>query len=159
MADSPASGRPLDERPARYRLDQASAGARSARRARAAQAGRQPDRGLARWPARLDCAGGHPRDDARLNEPPGRTALGDDAPLPPLPQREVGSRACAIRVRGLTSGCKPASPSICRSSIEAHDGQMRASANEPRGAVFHFVLPAKPDGTGAMERGLQVRKA
>jgi signal transduction histidine kinase len=49
--------------------------------------------------------------------------------------------------------------SICRSIIEAHDGQMRAAANEPRGAVFAFVLPAKPDGTGATERSVQVRKA
>ena len=69
------------------------------------------------------------------------------------------ARACAIRVRGLTSGCKPASLSICRSVIEAHDGQMQASTNEPRGAVFAFVLPAKPDGTGATERSVQVRKA
>ncbi len=49
--------------------------------------------------------------------------------------------------------------SICRSIIEAHDGQMRAAANEPRGAVFGFVLPAKPAATGATERSVQVRKA
>jgi hypothetical protein len=36
---------------------------------------------------------------------------------------------------------------------------MRAAANEPRGAVFAFVLAAKPDGTGATERSVQVRKA
>jgi PAS domain S-box-containing protein len=30
---------------------------------------------------------------------------------------------------------------ICRSIIEAHDGQLRAFANEPRGAVFQFTLP------------------
>jgi PAS domain S-box-containing protein len=32
--------------------------------------------------------------------------------------------------------------SICRSIIEAHDGRLWASANEPRGAVFWFTLPA-----------------
>jgi PAS domain S-box-containing protein len=32
--------------------------------------------------------------------------------------------------------------SICRSIIEAHDGRLWASTNEPRGAVFQFTLPA-----------------
>ena len=32
--------------------------------------------------------------------------------------------------------------SICRSIIEAHDGRLWASANEPRGTVFQFTLPA-----------------
>jgi C4-dicarboxylate-specific signal transduction histidine kinase len=32
--------------------------------------------------------------------------------------------------------------SICRSIIEAHDGRLWASANERRGAVFQFTLPA-----------------
>jgi len=31
--------------------------------------------------------------------------------------------------------------SICRSIIEAHSGRLWASANVPRGAVFHFTLP------------------
>nr|AWM06134.1 PAS domain S-box protein [Bradyrhizobium symbiodeficiens] len=31
--------------------------------------------------------------------------------------------------------------SICRSIIEAHGGQLWASANQPRGAVFRFTLP------------------
>jgi signal transduction histidine kinase len=30
---------------------------------------------------------------------------------------------------------------ICRSIIEAHEGQLYASANERRGAVFQFTLP------------------
>jgi PAS domain S-box-containing protein len=34
--------------------------------------------------------------------------------------------------------------SICRSIIEAHDGRLWASANEPRGAVFQFTFPAPP---------------
>jgi PAS domain S-box-containing protein len=36
---------------------------------------------------------------------------------------------------------------ICRSIIEAHDGQLRAFANEPRGAVFQFTLPLQQGET------------
>src|SRR6185295_11922522 len=32
---------------------------------------------------------------------------------------------------------------ISRSIIEAHGGRLWAGKNEPRGAVFHFVLPVK----------------
>jgi signal transduction histidine kinase len=35
---------------------------------------------------------------------------------------------------------------ICRSIIDAHNGRLWASANQPRGAVFQFTLPADPDG-------------
>jgi signal transduction histidine kinase len=35
--------------------------------------------------------------------------------------------------------------SICQSIIEAHGGQLRASANIPRGAVFQFTVPAFKD--------------
>nr|WP_246738451.1 ATP-binding sensor histidine kinase [Bradyrhizobium sp. CCBAU 051011] len=35
---------------------------------------------------------------------------------------------------------------ICRSIIEAHNGRLWASANEPSGAVFQFTLPADPGG-------------
>jgi signal transduction histidine kinase len=31
--------------------------------------------------------------------------------------------------------------SISRSIIEAHDGRLWAAPNDPRGSVFHFVLP------------------
>jgi PAS domain S-box-containing protein len=37
--------------------------------------------------------------------------------------------------------------SICRSIVEAHGGRMWATANMPRGAIFEFTLPAKPDIT------------
>ena len=32
--------------------------------------------------------------------------------------------------------------SICRSIIAAHGGRLWAEANQPRGAVFQFTLPA-----------------
>jgi PAS domain S-box-containing protein len=35
---------------------------------------------------------------------------------------------------------------ICRSIIDAHNGRLWASANQPRGAVFQFTLPAAPSG-------------
>jgi PAS domain S-box-containing protein len=35
--------------------------------------------------------------------------------------------------------------SICRSIVDAHGGQMWASANEPRGAMFQFTLPASEE--------------
>jgi len=34
--------------------------------------------------------------------------------------------------------------SLSRSIIEAHDGRLWASANEPRGAIFQFTVPALP---------------
>jgi signal transduction histidine kinase len=41
--------------------------------------------------------------------------------------------------------------SICRSIIDAHGGRLWASANEPRGAVFQFTLPAASDETSPVE--------
>jgi signal transduction histidine kinase len=35
--------------------------------------------------------------------------------------------------------------SICRSIIEAHGGRLWVTANLPRGAIFHFTLPAHSD--------------
>ena len=37
--------------------------------------------------------------------------------------------------------------SICRSIIDAHGGRLWAEANEPRGAVFQFTLPAAESGS------------
>src|SRR3982075_699193 len=43
--------------------------------------------------------------------------------------------------------------SICRSIIEAHDGQLWATPNKPEGAVFQFMLPAEgPTSTGRSRR-------
>jgi len=36
--------------------------------------------------------------------------------------------------------------SICRSIIEAHEGRLWASANDPHGARFELSLPVRPDG-------------
>jgi C4-dicarboxylate-specific signal transduction histidine kinase len=35
--------------------------------------------------------------------------------------------------------------SICHSIVEAHGGRLWANANVPRGAVFQFTLPDRPD--------------
>jgi signal transduction histidine kinase len=34
--------------------------------------------------------------------------------------------------------------SICHSIIEAHGGRLWATANLPRGAIFHFTVPTHP---------------
>src|SRR5262249_34710423 len=36
--------------------------------------------------------------------------------------------------------------SICRSIIDGHGGRLWVSANEPRGAVFQFTVPAAQEG-------------
>ena len=36
---------------------------------------------------------------------------------------------------------------ICRSIIDAHNGRLWATVNQPRGAVFQFTLPAGPTGS------------
>jgi signal transduction histidine kinase len=46
--------------------------------------------------------------------------------------------------------------SICRSIIEAHEGRLWASANEPRGAIFQFTLPPERDETVSAEHASQM---
>ena len=43
--------------------------------------------------------------------------------------------------------------SICRSIIDAHGGRLWAGANEPRGAVFQFILPRTENGFAEPLRG------
>ena len=38
---------------------------------------------------------------------------------------------------------------ICRSIIEAHAGRLWVTANLPRGAIFHFTVPAHPDSASS----------
>jgi PAS domain S-box-containing protein len=38
--------------------------------------------------------------------------------------------------------------SICQSIIEAHGGRLWVSANVPRGAIFHFTVPAHSESAG-----------
>ncbi|MNU01614.1 Sensor protein FixL [compost metagenome] len=55
---------------------------------------------------------------------------------------------CAERVFAPFYTTKPAGLgmglSICRSIIDAHGGQLWASANLPRGAVVQFTVPVHP---------------
>jgi signal transduction histidine kinase len=37
--------------------------------------------------------------------------------------------------------------SICRSIVDAHGGRLWAEANQPRGTVFQFILPAVQAGS------------
>ena len=46
------------------------------------------------------------------------------------------------RLRQLESDFAHMGLSICQSIIEGHGGRLQADANEPRGAVFQFTLPA-----------------
>jgi len=41
---------------------------------------------------------------------------------------------------------------FCRSVIEGHGGRLWAMDNQPRGAVFHFTLPANDEDPSTMEQ-------
>jgi signal transduction histidine kinase len=65
-------------------------------------------------------------------------AVADTGPgLASAPPEQVFAAFYTTKPGGLGLGL-----SICRSIIDAHDGRLWASANEPRGAVFQFTLPA-----------------
>lgn len=62
--------------------------------------------------------------------------------LDPTHVDRIFERFYTTKATGLGMGL-----AICRSIIEAHSGRIWASANEPHGAVFEFVLPSGRDGT------------
>jgi C4-dicarboxylate-specific signal transduction histidine kinase len=78
----------------------------------------------------------------RKAEPGGvRVAVRDTGPgLTPAALEHLFEPFHTSKPNGLGLGL-----SICRSIIEAHGGQLWASANVPRGAVFQFTLPQHPD--------------
>jgi PAS domain S-box-containing protein len=70
-------------------------------------------------------------------------AVRDTGPgLPPSNAERLFEAFYTTKADGMGMGL-----SICRSMIEAHGGRLWASANEPRGAVFRFTVPAHPEPT------------
>src|SRR5262249_33417639 len=68
-------------------------------------------------------------------------AVRDSGPgLPPAMLEQIFEAFYTTKPSGLGLGL-----SICRSIIEAHGGRLWASANAPRGATFHFTIPARAD--------------
>ena len=65
-------------------------------------------------------------------------AVRDSGPgIDPEHRERVFEAFYTTKSRGIGMGL-----SICRSLIDAHGGRLWAEANEPRGAVFRFTLPA-----------------
>jgi C4-dicarboxylate-specific signal transduction histidine kinase len=70
-------------------------------------------------------------------------AVRDSGPgLPPAALERLFDAFYTTKPGGLGMGL-----SICHSIIEAHGGRLWASANVPRGAIFQFTVPARPDVT------------
>jgi PAS domain S-box-containing protein len=70
-----------------------------------------------------------------------RVSVGDTGPgLSPESHERLFDPFYTTKPSGMGMGL-----SICRSIIEAHGGQLWASANVPRGAVFQFTLPVRSD--------------
>lgn len=71
-------------------------------------------------------------------------AISDSGPgLEPANMKRVFEPFFTTKANGLGLGL-----SICRSIVEAHDGQLSATHNTPRGAVFRFVLPIRDEASG-----------
>jgi PAS domain S-box-containing protein len=69
-----------------------------------------------------------------------RIAIGDSGPgLSPENLARLFEAFFTTKSTGMGMGL-----SICRSIVDAHGGKVWATANEPRGAVFHFTLPLEP---------------
>jgi len=69
--------------------------------------------------------------------------VGDSGPgLDPLSVDRLFEAFFTTKPDGMGMGL-----AICRSIIEAHGGRLWATANEPRGAVFQFTIPADPGST------------
>ena len=68
-----------------------------------------------------------------------RVAVGDSGPgLDPAKLERLFEPFYTTKPGGMGMGL-----SICRSIIEAHGGRLWAEANEPRGAIFQFTVPAQ----------------
>jgi PAS domain S-box-containing protein len=68
-------------------------------------------------------------------------AVRDSGPgLPPATLDQLFDAFYTTKPGGLGLGL-----SICRSIIETHGGRLSAKANVPRGAIFEFSLPSRPD--------------
>jgi len=64
----------------------------------------------------------------------------EDTGVEPSAADRIFSPLFTTKAHGMGMGL-----SICRSIVEAHEGRLWATANLPRGAIFHFTVPAHPN--------------
>jgi signal transduction histidine kinase len=79
-------------------------------------------------------------------------SVADTGPgIPPQDRDRIFKPHFTTKAHGMGMGL-----SICRSIVEAHDGQIWVSANQPHGAIFQFLIPAgreKQAGAESFETG------